>query len=171
MALMRLLKRQMVIDSERFRAAMSQWASGVTVVTTVHDGQQIGITASSFASVSLEPPRILVCVAKRLFTHQAIESSGVFAVNILAAEQEDVGMRFAGRVPEGEDRFAGVAVTTATTGAPVLEEGLGWLDCRVFAAYDGGDHTIFVGDVVAAHAVDAGDPILYYKREWRQLAA
>ncbi len=164
------IKLQMVIDSEQFRAAMAQWASGVTVVTTVHDGQYIGITASSFSSVSLEPPRILVCVAKRLYTHKVIDATGIFAVNILSAAQQEIGMRFAGRVPEGEDRFAGIEVTHAKTGAPLLPGVLGWLDCRLHAGFDGGDHTIFVGDVVAANAVDAGNPILYYNRQWRQLA-
>jgi flavin reductase (DIM6/NTAB) family NADH-FMN oxidoreductase RutF len=159
----------MVIDSESFRAVMAQWASGVTVVTTVHEGQNVGITASSFSSVSLEPPRVLICVAKRLFTHKVIEATGVFAVNILGADQQELGMRFAGRVPEGQDRFAGLEVFTGKTGAPLLTGVLGWLDCRLHAAFDGGDHTIFVGDVVAASAVEAGDPILYYNRQWRQL--
>src|SRR5688500_18568724 len=98
-------KTAMAIDSESFRAAMAHWASGVTIVTTVHRGQPIGITASSFSSVSLEPPRILICVAKRLYTHQVIEASQVFAVNILSATQQAWGMRFAGQVPEMADRF------------------------------------------------------------------
>jgi flavin reductase len=160
----------MVINSESFRAAMAHWASGVTVVTTVHEGQKIGITASSFSSVSLEPPRVLVCVAKRLYTHKVIEATGIFAVNILSGAQQEIGMRFAGRVPEGEDRFAGVEVFQDKTGAPLLMDVLAWLDCRLHAAFDGGDHTIFVGDVVAASAVEEGDPILYYNRQWRQVA-
>ena len=160
----------MVIDSQSFRAALAQWASGVSVVTTFHDEQNIGITASSFCSLSLEPPRVLICVAKRLYTHKVIEETGIFAVNILSAEQEELGMRFAGRVPEGEDRFAGLDISRAVTGAPLLPDVLGWLDCRLSDAFDGGDHTIFVGDVVAADAVEVGDPILYYNRQWRQLA-
>ena len=159
------------VDAKTFRTTLAQWASGVTVVTTLHEGQRLGITASSFSSVSLTPPRILICVAKRLFTHQAILSSGIFAVNILAADQQEVGMRFAGMLPEQEDRFAGLAMTTAQTGAPLLPGTLGWLDCRLSATHDGGDHSIFVGDVVAAWGQeDDAAPILYYHRRWRALA-
>ena len=160
----------MAIDSQDFRATLAQWASGVTVVTTVHDGQRVGITASSFSSVSLEPPRILICVAKRLYTHQMIERSRIFGVNILSSEQQAWGMRFAGQVPELEDRFSDIDVFTAETGAPLLPDVLGWLDCRLSAAHDAGDHTIFVGDVIAASAQESGDPILYYNRQWRHMA-
>jgi flavin reductase (DIM6/NTAB) family NADH-FMN oxidoreductase RutF len=160
----------MAIDSQAFRATLAQWASGVTIVTSTHNGQRVGITASSFSSVSLEPPRVLICVAKRLYTHRVIETSQVFAVNILSAAQQEWGMLFAGKVPEGQDRFAEIDVFTAETGSPLLPEVLGWLDCRLSGAHDGGDHTIFVGDVVAAGAADLGEPILYHNRQWRQLA-
>ena len=165
----------MGVDVQLFKATMAQWASGVTVVTTNLAGERVGITASSFASLSLEPPRVLVCVAKRLYTHHVIEQSQVFAVNILAADQLAWGMRFAGVMPEKEDRFAGIAVETAATGSPLLPGVLGWVDCELRHAYDGGDHTIFVGEVVAAWAIDATRedklPILYHNRQWRQLAA
>jgi flavin reductase (DIM6/NTAB) family NADH-FMN oxidoreductase RutF len=160
----------MAIDSQIFRATLAQWASGVTIVTSTLHGQHVGITASSFTSVSLEPPRILICVAKRLYTHKVIAESGFFAVNILSELQQEWGMRFAGKVPEGQDRFAGIDYFTAETGARIFPGVLGWLDCTLNAGYDGGDHTIFVGDVIAASAVDAGEPILYHNRQWRQLA-
>lgn len=160
----------MTIDPQLFKETMAQWASGVTVLTSSYEGQPVGITASSFASVSLEPPRVLVCVAKRLHTHSVIERSGVFAVNILAADQVEWGMRFAGLLPELEDRFAGIPWTTAVTASPILPGVLGWLDCRLDFAYDGGDHTIFVGQVEAAQA-GAGAPLLYFSRQWRQLDA
>ncbi|MCC6454292.1 MAG: flavin reductase family protein [Caldilineaceae bacterium] len=162
----------MAIDPQDFRTTMAQWASGVTIVTSVHNGQRVGITASSFSSLSLEPARVLICVAKRLYTHQVILESQVFAVNILAATQQELGLRFAGLLPEAADRFAGIDVFTAETGSPLLPDVLGWLDCRLYAAYDGGDHTIFVGEVVALGAageMEANDPILYYKRQWRAL--
>jgi flavin reductase (DIM6/NTAB) family NADH-FMN oxidoreductase RutF len=160
----------MAIDSQSFRATMTHWASGVTIVTAHHDGERVGITASSLTSLSLEPPRILICVAKRLYTHQIIQASQAFAVNILSAQQEEWGIRFAGKVPEGEDRFAGIDVHTAETGSPLLPGVLGWLDCRLSMAYDGGDHTIFIGEVVATSAVEHGEPIVYYNRHWRHLA-
>lgn len=160
----------MTIDSQLFKATLAQWASGVTIVTSVHNGQHVGITASSFSSVSMEPPLILICVAKRLHTHQVILDSGVFAVTILSSEQEALGMRFAGRLAEGEDRFTGVDFFTEKTGARLLKQGIGWLDCRLSVAHDSGDHSIFVGEVVAAHAAEDGEPILYYNRHWRSLS-
>lgn len=157
------------VHHEDFKNAMAQWASGVTVVTCHHEGKNLGITASSFSSVSLEPPRILVCVAKPLYTHGVIQSSGIFAVNILGTEHLEWGMRFAGMFPEIEDRFAGIDYFQAATGSPILPNVLGWLDCRVAHAYDGGDHTIFVGEVVAAGSRAVGEPILYFNRTWRRL--
>lgn len=159
------------MDGDTFKSAMAQWASGVTVVTSVTDAGWVGITASSLTSVSLNPPRVLICVAKRLYTHQVILASGVFAVSILNAEQVEWGMRFAGMMPELTDRFAGIDVRLAETGSPILPDVLAWLDCRVAHAYDGGDHTIFVGDVLAAGAADRTDPVLYFKRHWRKLDA
>jgi flavin reductase (DIM6/NTAB) family NADH-FMN oxidoreductase RutF len=161
----------MAIDPQTFRATLAHWATGVTIVTSHYNGQRVGITASSFASLSLDPPRVLISVAKRLYTHQVIVDSQVFAVNILASDQQEWGMRFAGMVPEMADRFAGIDAFTAVTSSPILPGVLGWVDCQVVAAYDGGDHTIFIGEALAADATTSGDPILYYNRHWRVLAA
>jgi len=160
----------MTIDPQLFRETMAHWASGVTVVTTQVDGQRTGITVSSFASLSLHPPQILVCVNKKLHTHEAIQTSRNFAVNILGIEHQEWGMRFAGMFPDLTDRFQGIESHTAVTGSPILSNALSWLDCEVRQAFDGGDHTIFVGEVVATAARTEGAPILYYKRHWRQLA-
>lgn len=159
----------MTIDPQTFRETMAHWASGVTVVTTILEGQPTGITVSSFASLSLTPPQILVCINKKLHTHQAIQASQIFAVNLLGVEHQEWGMRFAGMFPEIEDRFQDIDYQTAVTGAPILPGVLGWLDCEVHEAYDGADHTIFVGEVLAAEARREGAPILYYHRQWRQL--
>jgi flavin reductase (DIM6/NTAB) family NADH-FMN oxidoreductase RutF len=120
-------------------------------------------------SLSLEPPQILICVARKLYTHAAILESGVFVVNILNVEQVEWGMRFAGMIPENGDRFEDIDFDTATTGCAILPGVLGWLDCTVRQAYDGGDHTIFVGEVVAA-GFENGPPLLYFNRHWRQLS-
>jgi flavin reductase (DIM6/NTAB) family NADH-FMN oxidoreductase RutF len=159
----------MSIDVQSFKNTLAHWASGVTVVTTQVDGHPVGITASSLTSVSLDPPQILICVARKLYTHQAIEQSGVFAVNILGADHLEWGMRFAGMMPEHHDRFAGIELQQGVTGAPILSDVLGWLDCRVRNAYDGGDHTIFVGEVLAAGSTEERSPLLYFNRTWRQL--
>ena len=160
----------MSVDAENFKNALAHWASGVTVVTTVADGRPIGITASSLTSVSLQPPQILICVARKLYTHAAILQSRVFAVNILNTAHLEWGMRFAGMIPEIEDRFAGIDWTAAATGCAILPGVMGWLDCRLSHSYDGDDHSIFVGEVLASGYQESAAPLLYFNRHWRQLA-
>lgn len=155
-----------MVDDKRFKNTLARWASGVTVVTTYYDNARQGITVSSFSSVSLEPPLILICIGKQLYTHEAIITSGAFAVNILKAGQVALGKRFAGMFPDLEDRFEGLVCETATTGAPILPGVSAWLDCRMRYAYDGGDHTIFVGEVMATGVGDEVQPLLYYNRQW-----
>ncbi len=158
----------MAFSSTDFKRAMSQFASGVTVVTTRHGETPIGVTASSFTSLSLEPPLVLVSLNKQLFTHKVIAETGVFAVNVLSAQQLEIGMRFAGLRPEITDRFAGLKTYTAVTGSPLLPDSLAWVDCTLWATYDGGDHTIFVGEVKDLYVSDLDMPLLYHNRLWRR---
>lgn len=160
----------MSVEPETFKAVMGQWPSGVTVVTTRDADGPAGMTASSFSSVSLNPPLISICVARHLGMHARLEQSGFFAVNILSKDNVQSGLRFAGMLPEVTDRFAGVEVRTAVTGAPLLTDTLGWVDCRVWARYDGGDHTLFVGEVLAAGIDPTAAPLLYHSRAWGQFA-
>src|SRR5260370_4780072 len=106
----------MPIDEAAFKLAMSHFASGVSVVTTEHEGRQYGMTVASFASLSLHPPLVLVCIEKNVKSHDAIAASGKFAVNILESAQSDLSNRFASRV---EDKFAGAAVPDGTLGLPL----------------------------------------------------
>ncbi|MEM7114530.1 MAG: hydroxymethylglutaryl-CoA lyase [Chloroflexota bacterium] len=159
-----------MMDSNPFKRAMSQFASGVTVITAVYQNKPIGVTATAFSSLSLDPPLILVNLNKKLFTHKVISDTGVFGVNFLTQSQQERGMVFAGMRPEIEERFAGVPTQTAVTGCPVFSDALAWLDCTVWAAYDGGDHTIFVGEVKDCHAVEQGEPLLYHNRHWLRAA-
>jgi hydroxymethylglutaryl-CoA lyase len=161
----------MTFDPSDFKRAMSQFASGVTIVTTKHGDTPIGNTASSFTSLSLEPPLVLVSLNKKLFTHNVIAESGVFAVNVLSARQLEIGMRFAGMKPEIKDRFAGLKTHTAVSGSPLLPESLAWVDCAVWAMYDGGDHTIFVGEVKDLSVSELDMPLLYHNRLWRRSEA
>jgi flavin reductase (DIM6/NTAB) family NADH-FMN oxidoreductase RutF len=161
----------MAVDAQLFKETLAHWASGVTVVTTLYESKPVGITASSFSSLSLDPPQVLTCVNKRLFTHGAIESSGVFAVNMLSEAQLEWGKRFAGMIPEIEDRFAGIDTHAAATGCPVFSEALAWVDCRVVHVYDGGDHSVFIGEVEAAGSLEESRPLLYYYRNWRTMAS
>ena len=159
-----------MVDPATFRNVMAQWPSGVTIVTTLDaDGERKGMTASSFSSVSAEPPLVSVCLVKTLYTHKLISESGVFGVNVLAKDQMEVARKFAG-MTQVEDRFEGESWTIAETGVSLLDSALGWVDCRVVHEYEGGDHTIFVGEVVAAHNARRSAPLLYHSRGWGQFA-
>lgn len=158
------------VSADAYKKSLTHWATGVTVLCTRAGGEDIGITANSFTSLSLDPPQVLVSVSKRLFTHNALRESGIFAVSILREEQVEWGMRFAGMIPEIEDRFADITIERAETGCAILSDALAWVDCRVTEIYDGQDHTIFVGVVVAAGAAESGAPLLYYNRQWRGLS-
>lgn len=160
----------MSVNPETFKAVMGQWPSGVTVITTEDDDGFGGMTASSFSSVSLDPPLVSICVARYLRMHDRIRDAERFAVNILSKDSQEHGMRFAGMLPGVEDRFAGIPTTSASTGCPILVGTLGWVDCRLWACYDGGDHSIFVGEVLAAGIDDTATPLLYHSRAWGQFA-
>lgn len=163
----------MSFDPTIFKGVMARFASGVTIVTVQHNGQRHGLTASSFSSLSLDPPLVLVCVGKHAYSHGLIAQSRAFAVNILSQAQQEWGARFAN--PKIVDRFAGIEYSTAITGSPILPGSLAWVDCTLHQAHDAGDHTIFVGkvvagDVVPSEALAALPPLLYYNRDWRTLA-
>jgi flavin reductase (DIM6/NTAB) family NADH-FMN oxidoreductase RutF len=155
------------VDAEDFLAALRQWASGVTIVTSRSGDVVHGMTVSAFASVSLDPPMVLVCADKASNTHGVIAEGGVFAVHVLSRGQEKLSNLFASKKDEHR-RFEGLSWTTATTGAPILEGAVAVLDCRVVAAHDAGDHVIYVGDVAEARA-RGGDPLLYHEGVYRSL--
>jgi flavin reductase (DIM6/NTAB) family NADH-FMN oxidoreductase RutF len=155
----------MPIDEARFRQAMGYFASGVTVVTAAHDDQIYGVTVSSFSSLSLRPPLVLVCLDKTLRTHDAINESGHFVVNFLERRQEHLSRRFATR---DDDKFSGIAWHNGQLGLPVLEGVLAVVECKLHAALPGGDHTIFVGEVAHAEVFE-GSPLLYYRRGYHEL--
>jgi flavin reductase (DIM6/NTAB) family NADH-FMN oxidoreductase RutF len=157
------------VDAAAFRAALGQWPTGVAVVTTATDGTWHGVTASSFSSVSLDPPLVSVALARTAFVHDLIAAAGVFGVTVLGKDQADLGQRFA-RYDPAVDRFASAQWETAKTGSPLLASALSWLDCEVASAYDGGDHTIFVGRVLAAATPRTTSPLLYHSRTWGQFA-
>jgi flavin reductase (DIM6/NTAB) family NADH-FMN oxidoreductase RutF len=154
----------MAISEDTFRNAMGQLASGVTVVTTRAGEEDHGFTATSFTSVSLDPMLVLVCVLKGQRGHDMIAESGRFAVNLLSAAQQDLGVRFATALES--HRFQDLVLLRAETGSPILPHTLAWVDCTVRHAYPGGDHTIFVGDVVAGEVPGSQEPLVYYDRRW-----
>lgn len=155
----------MDVDSTLFRAVMSRFATGVTVATTCQGERRVGITVNAFTSVSLEPPLVLICIERASVVHDAFIASGIFAVNMLADDQEDISAGFASTTPERFEQFLGVASHPAVTGAPVFDTCLAWVDCRVTGIYPGGDHDIFVGEVVGL-GTGEGQPLLYYRSRY-----
>ena len=154
----------MSFDSRAFRDAMGQFATGVTIVAT-WDGDAVqAMTANAFTSVSLDPPLVLVCIARTARTHSAIERSGRFSVSVLPAGAEGISNYYAGRRDGGE---AG-EFDLERAKSPVLKGALSWVDCRVWQVYDGGDHSIFVGEVEALE-VRGGDPLLFFSGKYRRL--
>ncbi|MDZ7267040.1 MAG: flavin reductase family protein [candidate division KSB1 bacterium] len=158
-----------MIAEHEFRQVMGRFATGVTIVTTRAGGIIHGLTANAFCSVSLAPPLVLVCVNKAAQSHDLIRQGGCFAVSILAASQRAAARRFAREELPARERFADLRLRTAITGAPILEECLAWLDCRLVATHEGGDHTIFVGEVVALGQNADLPPLLYFRGSYHTL--
>jgi flavin reductase (DIM6/NTAB) family NADH-FMN oxidoreductase RutF len=157
----------MPVSKDEFRSAMSRFASGVTIVTTrTEDHQPNGLTVSSFASLSLAPPLVLVCIDKRASIHDLLVEGRYFAVNVLAEDQEILSRRFASR---DADRFSGTGYTEGMTGVPILSDVLAAIECRIVHTYPGGDHTIVVGEVEHAIVGD-GKPLAYFRSGYALLA-
>ena len=154
----------MAIDQGMFRAAMGQMASGVTIVTMHAGGDDHGFTASSFTSLSLDPMLVLVCVVQGQRSHLLLEQAGHYAVNILGTSQKALGQRFADTLLS--DRFVGLQVVRAATGAPILADSLAWVDCLMRQVLPGGDHSIFIGEVIAGLAQGGEDALVYHNRRW-----
>jgi flavin reductase (DIM6/NTAB) family NADH-FMN oxidoreductase RutF len=155
------------VDREQFFALMASFASSVTVITSKgQDGAVRGLTASAFCSVSLEPRLCLVSVDNRSESIGAINESGTFAVNILASDQEHISRRFASKLP---DKFDGIGYRPGTsTGAPILDGVLAWIECKIFSAVPGGDHTVFIGEILDGTS-NEGTPLVYFRGQYRQL--
>lgn len=144
---------------------MRNLAAGVTIVTTTLDGEHYGMTATSFNSVSLDPMLVQVSLDLKSRTYKAVKGSGLYAVNILAEDQVAVARRFA---IKSDDRFEGLPVELGETGVPLLSGAIGTLECRVTEELPGGDHAIFVGEVVAG-AAGSRPPLLYFRGMYYRL--
>jgi len=153
------------VTPEDFRAVMRRFPTGVTIVTTLDEtGRPKGFTANAFASVSLTPPMVLVCVNRAARSHPLISLAGKFCVNILALEQEKWAVRFATRGTF--DAFSDLGYRAAKTGAPVIDGALGYLDCELAEEHTVGTHTIFVGNVVECGSRD-GAPLGYFNATYQ----
>lgn len=150
-------------DPEEFKAALGRFASGITVVTVDAGGTKHGMTASSFASVSLDPPRVLVCLDKSSRTRALL--SDRFAINVLRSDQEEISRAFA---HTGEKPFTSLPHDTGASGAPLIQGCLAWIECATSSIVDGGDHDIIVGDVLTCRWAE-GHPLLYFARGYHSL--
>lgn len=145
------------------RDVMGMFATGITVLTAGGEGPH-GMTANAFSSVSLDPPMVLVCVARTAVMHDAIVGAGSYAVSVLGGAQEHVARYFANRNrPRGLAQFDAIAWRPGPlTGAPLLEGSLAWLECELAEVYSGGDHSIFLGRVLGIGRVEDGHALLFF---------
>ncbi len=154
------------IDGQIYRQVMGQFLAGVTIITAAHETGPVGMAVSSFSSLSMDPPLVLFCPQKRSATWALIEAAGQFAVNILAVEDEHVSRQMSSKVP---DKFAGLDWHTRTTGAPVLNSALGWIDCDIADVHEGGDHWVAVGRVRSLGWRE-GSPLAYHRGSYGSFA-
>ncbi len=155
-------------SSSEFRAAVGAFATGVTVVTTRGEEHAYGMTANAFSSVSLDPPLILVCVISPSEGASHITTNGVFAVNILAQDQQPLSNYFASRDrPRGQDAFRDVPHRTGVSGSPIVEGAAAILDCRVHADHEAGDHRIFIGEVLDLELSGERAPLVFHGGGYR----
>jgi flavin reductase (DIM6/NTAB) family NADH-FMN oxidoreductase RutF len=146
-------------NPEVFKHAMRHVPTGVTVVTSLKDGEPRGITVNSFASVSLDPPSLLICVNREARSYLFISTSRIFCVNVLAGNQRSLAEHFSGKVRELQ--FADVGYAIDATGAPVLDGSIAHFDCEVAQEYSVGSHSILIGNVLSCKS-RPGSPLGYF---------
>ena len=147
------------LDQARFREVLGHFATGVTIVTALEDGEPVGFTCQSFAALSLDPPMVILAPSRSSTSWPRIREAGAFCVNILEEHQEALSRTFA---VSGGDKFDGIGWKPGLTGAPVLEGSLAMVECRLGEIFDGGDHELVTGLVVAMD-VGEGGPLLFYR--------
>lgn len=160
-------RRLAAVPSAEFRRACGRFATGVAIASAVdHGGAAHGLTVSSFTSVSLDPPLILICVGHEVSTVEVFRRASHFGISILREENRDVSQRFA---TKGLDKFDGIGWHQGQTGAPLIDRALATMECEVYQRIPSGDHDILVGRVVATR-VDDGVPLIYYASRYHKLA-
>ena len=154
------------VSRDLFRQLAGSFASGVTAVTTGRPGNYHGMTASSFASLSLSPPLVLVCLDLNSSTLPVIEETQGFAINILARNQEDISRMLAG---PGKHDLGGIPIQTGRLEVPLIDGSLAQFECRLVQRYVEGDHVILVGAVEAGRVSEGGEPLLYFRGSYGRL--
>jgi flavin reductase len=166
---MKALEKAHTKGGELLRTAMRAWTTGVAIVTAAYQGEQHGMTVSSFSSISLDPPLIAISLQTASHTHELVSRAGTFGVTILSLAQQDLSERFAGRGSEPGARLNGIQTEILATGAPLIAGGLAFLDCRVLQTIAAGMNTLFIAEVVAARGDDQDAPLVYHDRAYRRL--
>ena len=161
----------MSIDEAAYRTLIGHFATGVTVITTAHDGLLHGMTANAITSVSLNPLLLLVCIDHEAHAYQQVLQSGRFGVNILSEGQEELSKRFAAKAEPEHGQLRGAAFQFGPHGTPVLDGCLAYLECEVSDSCEGGDHTIFIGRVLGGEVLRETPPLLFYQSRYRTLQA
>ena len=157
----------MTVDPKELRRVMGHFATGVTVITTKDiQGVPYGLTANAFMSLSLDPPLALVGIDKTAQCYGCFDASKVFTVNFLSDEQEEISRRFA---TKGVDKFAGLEWHEGSNGAAILAGVIGYVECRIKENFEGGDHTLIVGEILKAEAT-GGQPLLFFQGKYQRLA-
>jgi flavin reductase (DIM6/NTAB) family NADH-FMN oxidoreductase RutF len=159
----------MTIDGELLRHLMRHWTTGVTIVTSIHNGKYHGMTVNSFTSLSINPALVAVTLANTTRTHRLVNASGVFGITILSIDQQDLADRFAGKTPEEEDRFYMVDFFTMLTGSPLVIGGLAHLDCHVTQTISLPESSVFIGEVLAGQRIEDDRPLVYFNRSYHRL--
>ena len=159
----------MGVDPLEFRSIIGHFATGVTVITAAAGEELQGMTANAVSSLSLDPVMVLICVDKGTHTHGVLERGGVFAVNILGEHQEQLSRIFAKRAEPELGTLRGQPFRIGETGAPILEDCMAFFDCRVADVLQGGDHSIFLGEVVDQGVVRDMKPLLFYRGKYHTL--
>lgn len=156
----------MAIDARELRNVMGNFATGVTIITTKNAaGKPFGLTANAFSSLSLDPPLLLICVDKKVDCYACFDESKVFGVNFLSEGQDQLSNRFA---TKGIEKFEGVSYKLGELGVALLDDALAHIECKVANAYEGGDHTIYVGEIQSA-TVLSDRPLLFFRGKYYKL--
>lgn len=156
------------MDGEALRAVMRVFPQGVVVVTAEppEGEERRGVTVSSFTSISLDPPLVMICIQKQAQAHEVIEKAGAFVVSVLADDQGAVSDHFATPNLSSKEQFAEVALSERSGLAPVIEGSLGHLDCKVVQTLAQADHTLFIGQVESGKVLKEGRPLVFFSRQY-----
>ncbi|OIR17926.1 MAG: hypothetical protein BEU04_04785 [Marine Group III euryarchaeote CG-Bathy1] len=152
----------MVASNDLFKELMRRFAAGVTLVTFNENEKFGGLTVSSFCSLSMDPPLVLICIDRKIASHESLEKTDTFGVNICNSEQGKIAWDFANSNIDKNELIKSLPHTLTELGTPLLEGCLAAMECKITQKYDGGDHTIFIGQVEEGTYDENAEPLVYY---------